>query len=98
MFDLIGITETKQQTEKDFITNVDINDYHLYTQPFKGAAGGVAIYANNKLDNFRREDLNDEFESIWIEIRNKKGKNFLCGYAYRHRNSGISNFIHTFAE
>ena len=33
MFDLIAITETKQQIEKDFITNVDINGYHLYTQP-----------------------------------------------------------------
>ena len=67
VFDLIGITETKQQMEKDFITNVDINDYHLYTQHSKGAAGGVAIYANNKLDHFRRKDLdtvNDEFESI----------------------------------
>ena len=96
VFDLIGITETKQQTEKDFITNVDIDDYHLYTQPSKGAAGGVAIYANNKLNHFRREDLdtvNDEFESIWIEIRNNKGKNFLCGCAYRHSNSDISNFI-----
>ena len=73
MFDLTGITETKQQTEKNFITNVDINDYHLYTQPSKGAAGGVAIYDNNKLDHIRRDDLNtvnDEFESIWIEIRN----------------------------
>ena len=65
MFDLIGITETI------------INDYHLYTQPSKGAAGGFAIYADNKLDHFRTEDLdtvNDEFESIRIEIRNKKEK------------------------
>ena len=51
---------------------------------------------NNKLNHFRREDLdtvNDEFESIWIEVRNKKGKNFLCGCAYRPPNSDISNFI-----
>ena len=96
MSDLIGITETKQQIEKDFIANVDINDCHLYTQPSKGAAGGVAIYANNKLNHFRRENLdtvNNEFESIWIEVRNNNGKNFLCDCAYRHPNSDISNFI-----
>ena len=30
---------------------------------------------------------------MWIEIRNNKGKNFLCGCAYRHPNSDTSNFI-----
>ena len=45
----------------------------------KRAGGGVAIYAYNKVDHFRKEELdivNDEFESIWIEIRNKRAKTF----------------------
>ena len=44
---------------------------------------GVAIYyVSNKLDHFERDDLSimhEDFQSIWIEIENKKGKNFLCG-------------------
>ena len=45
-FDLIGITETKQQVDKDFLVNVSITGYHMYTQPSKSNAGGVAIYIN----------------------------------------------------
>ena len=76
-FDLLGISETKQQTGKNFISNVDIEGYHIYTQPSKSAAGAVAIYVNDKLDHLKRDDLSilhDEFESIWVEIKNKKGK------------------------
>ena len=66
-FDVLGITETKQQVEKDFITNVDINGYCVYTQPSKSNAGGVALYVNNRLDHLERNDLgklDDDFESI----------------------------------
>ena len=44
----------------------------MYSQPFKSAFSGVAIYVNNKLDHFRKYDLSvieDDVESIWIEIR-----------------------------
>ena len=37
-------------------------------------AGGVALYVNNKLYHLGK--LDDDFESIWTEIKNKKGKNF----------------------
>ena len=37
--------------------------------------------------------LHDEFESLWVEIKNKKGKNFLCGCCYRHPNTDVSNFM-----
>ena len=52
-FDLLGISETKQQTGKNFISNVDIEGYHIYTQPSKSAARGVAIYVKDKLDHFK---------------------------------------------
>ena len=69
-FDLIGITETKQQVDKDFLVNVNITGYHMYTQPSKSNAGGVAIYIKNNLDHFIRDDLcklDDCFEAVWIE-------------------------------
>ena len=34
-FDIIGITETKQIINKDFVINVNIDGYQLYTQPAK---------------------------------------------------------------
>ena len=95
-FDLIGITETKQQVGKDFLVNVDVNDYFMYTQPSKLAAGGVAIYVKDNLDHSRIDDMcttSNEFEVLWIEIKNRKGKNCLCGCAYRHPNTDSNNFL-----
>ena len=95
-FDVLGTTETKEQIGKAFTTNVNIDEYHMYTQPTKSAAGGVAIYVNNKLDHFERKDLSilhEEFESIWVEMKNIRGNNFLCGSIYRHPNTDISHFI-----
>ena len=40
----------------------------MYTQPSNSNTGGVAIYVNNKLDHFIRDDLSkldDDFESVW---------------------------------
>ena len=79
-FDVVGTTETKQQVEKDFII-VDLDGYCVYTQPSNSNACGVALYVNNKLEYLESNDLgklDDDFESIWTEIKNKKGKNFLC--------------------
>ena len=76
---MLGITETKQQVEKDFITNVDIDGYCIYIQPSKSNAGGVALYVNNRLDHLERNGLgklDDDVESLWTEIKNKKGNNF----------------------
>ena len=95
-FDLIGTTETKQQVDKDFLVNVNITGYHMYTQPSKSNAGGVAIYIKNNLDHFIRDDLcklDDCFEAVWIEIKNSKGKNSLCGCIYRHPNTDVTNLM-----
>ena len=59
-FDVIGITETKQQVEKDFITNVDLDGCCVYTQPSKSTAGGVTLYVNNKLERNDLGKLNDD--------------------------------------
>ena len=94
-FDLIRITETKQQIGKDFLVNVDVNDYFMYTQPSKLASGGVAIFVKDNLGHSRIDDMcitNNEFEVLWIEIKNRKGKNFLCECAYRHPNTDVIIF------
>ena len=81
---------------KDFSTNVDLDGYCVYTQSSNSNAGGVALYFDNKLDHLERNDLgrlDDDFEAIWIEIKNKKGKNFLCVCLYRHPNTDTAKFM-----
>ena len=86
-FDIIGITETSQKCTENFISNVSINNYNLYTTSSNSIRGGSAIYIKDNLDNFERNDLksqSDEFEAVWVEIKNKNSKNIICGCIYRH--------------
>ena len=42
-----------------------------------------------------RDDIStreDEFETIWIEIKNSKSQNVLCGCAYRNPNTNVDKF------
>ena len=81
-FDIRGITEAKQQqVDKNFLVNVDLEGYTLHTQPSKSSCGGCAIYVNSHLDHIIRDDLStldDNYETLWVEIKNYKSKNFLC--------------------
>ena len=70
-FDVIGITESKQSLNKDFLTNVKINDYQLHTQPSKSDCGSIAMYVKKSLDHLILSNLNvleDEYETLWVEI------------------------------
>ena len=93
---LLEYLRPKQKIDKDFIVNVNIDAYNMCTQPSKSSSGGVAVYVKKKIYHFKRADLcilDDDFESVWIEIKNKKGKNVLCGCFYRHPNTDTSRFV-----
>ena len=93
-FDVIGISETKEQSG-GFLKNVDLHGYTIHSQHSNSEAGGVALYVKSNLDYIIREDLNvleNEFETIWVEIKNKKSQNVLCCCAYRHPNTEIDKF------
>ena len=95
-FDVVGITESKQQIGKVFIVNVDINGYHMYKQPFESASRGVVIYVNDELNHSRLEEFpvtENDFEFLWIEISNQKKKNIICGCIYRHPNKDPTKFL-----
>ena len=69
--------------------------YQMHTQPSQSNAGGVAVYIDEKLDHIKRDDLSkydENFEAVWVEIKNKKGRNFLCGCVYRHPNTDVTSF------
>ena len=78
-FDVIGITETKQQIDNDFLVIVDMEGYQMHTQPSQSNEGGVVTYIDEKLDHFKRDDLrklDENVEAVWVEIKIKKAKAF----------------------
>ena len=96
-FDAICISETSYQLD-NAISNNDL--LKNYSTPFvtntKSSKGGVAIFVKENLVVKEREDLKictDEFESVWIEITNKKSKNVIIGCSYRHpHNNNIDDY------
>ena len=50
-FEIIGISETNHQNNKDFLVNINMQRYSLYTQPSESSCGGCAIYVNSQLDH-----------------------------------------------
>ena len=94
-FDVIGISETKEQIDNEFISNVELRGYAMYSQPSKSLCGGCAIYVNSQSDHQVKNDLSvleEEYETIWNEINNTKDKNLLCCCLYRHPSSDITKF------
>ena len=48
------------------------------------------------MDHIIRDDLStvdDDYEILWVEIKNHKSKNFLYCCLYRHPSTDMSNFI-----
>ena len=55
--DVIGISESKEQIDYGFFTNVNISGYTMHSTPTKISAGGCALYVKSSLDYKPREDL-----------------------------------------
>ena len=94
--DIIAITETSEQNDNFFISDVSLEGYTSFYTPTNSRNGGTAIYANSDYAPFERFDLkiqNDLFESVWVEIANENSKNILCGCIYRHPNYDLTDFF-----
>ena len=75
--------------------NNALHGYNLLSQPSSSAAGGVAPYTSKSLNAVKGTDLsvtNEEFETVWVEIKNIKSKNILCCCAYSHPSSSPERF------
>ena len=59
--------------------------------------GGALLYISNKHDFVEQADLQmyktKELESVFVEIPNLTGKNYVVGCIYRHPNMDITEFI-----
>ena len=94
-FDIIGISESKQQVGKDFLVNVQMDGYSMYSQPSKSSCGGCVLYVNSMLNHHMRDDLSVieyDYETIWFEINNYKSKHLLCCCLYRYPSCDFTNF------
>ena len=94
--DIIAITETSEQNDDFFISNVSMHSYSPFYTPTNSSKGGTALYVNKGYSPFERFDLkvqHDLFESVWVEISNKSSKNVLCGCIYRHPSYDMTEFL-----
>ena len=94
-FQVIGVSETRENVLRGFKMNNTLHGYNLHSQPSRSAAGGVALYASKSLNAVKRTDLSvtdEEFETVWVEIKNNKSKSSLCCCAYRHPSSSPERF------
>ena len=94
-FDVIGLSETWNSIENPIKTNVKIPGYSYFPCQSHSQNGGVALYVKSGLTPILSRDLSkdmDEFETVWVEVENKNGKNYLFCCVYRHPNSNLDNF------
>ena len=98
--DVHCISETSQKENCPFNLNINIDGYrHPFTLGSRTARGGVAIYVRDEYNVNERNDLNlvnNSFEAVWVEIKNTKAKNILCGCIYKHPksdNDDLNNYI-----
>ena len=95
-FDLVTITETSEKyNHGGFLSNVELHGFNLFSTPTTSNKGGTAIYVRNTFDSLERTDLkimNNNFETTWIEIKNKKSKKNICGTFYRHPREDLKSF------
>ena len=95
--DIIAITETSQKNNENFIINITIDGYATYYTPSNSNKGGTALHVNEKFNFIERKDLsaqNDDYESVWVAIKNKLSKNIVTGCIYRHPRYNFKDFMH----
>ena len=100
-FDVIGVSETWDSLENPIKTNVEIPGYSYFSSQSQTQNGGVALYVKSGLTPILRPGLGKDsfdFESVWVEVENKNGKNYLFCCTYRHPSSDIDTFCEYLQE
>ena len=94
--DIIALTETSQKNNENFKSNIDIEGYETYCTPSYSSKGGTAIYVIKKFNNIERKELkalNEDYDSVWVELKNKFSKNIVTGCIYRHPRYNFKEFM-----
>ena len=94
-FYVICVSETWNSFENPIKTNVEIPGYSYFLCQSHSQNGGVALYVKSGLSPTPRPDLGKDsadFETVWVEVENKKGKNNLFCCTYLHPNTNLDSF------
>ena len=78
-YDIIALTETSQKANIEFISNVNIENYSLFSIGSSVSRGGSALYVKNNYNARKRFDLascSNLFEAIWVEIEMNCSRKF----------------------
>ena len=81
------VTETSLTDNETISRSSMPNGYESFSRGTISRKGGTTIFVKDSYDCIERDDLmvqSKEFESIWLEIKIKKGKNIVIGCIYRH--------------
>ena len=100
-FDVIGVSETWNSFENPIKTNVEIPGYRNFSNQSHSQNGGVGLYVKSGLDSIPRPDLgkdSSDFETVWVEVDKRNGKNYLFCCAYRHPSSNLDSFTEYLQE
>ena len=97
-FDIVAISESKIIKNIPPLVDICIDNYHNpISIPSEASKGGVLLYVNKKIPNFKpRPDLNayapKMIESAFIEIIHPSKSNTIIGVIYRHPSLDVDNF------
>ena len=101
-FDIIGITETGFKKNQAPMQNFQIKGYSHTDCTTESNKGGVRLYISEKFDYKIRTDLklykSKELESVFIEIINKNGKNYIISCIYKHPKLPIDEFNYSYLK
>ncbi|XP_059846738.1 uncharacterized protein LOC132405715 [Hypanus sabinus] len=85
-YDIVGVTETWLQGDQAW--ELGVPGYTCYRRDRNMGRGGVVALLG--IQSLARGDLGTgEVESVWVELRNSKGKKTLMGVVYRPPNSSV---------
>lgn len=89
-FKIIGISETRLTKDMNESMNLELEEYFSIDTRTLTNAGGTRLYVHNSLKNDVkvRHDLSSNiengFESIFVEIVQNRRKSIICGCIYKH--------------
>ena len=94
-FKVIAISETRIANSTEEITHLELNDFDTKTLT---STGGTRLHINNSLKNdvkVRHDlcmNLENGFETVFVEITQKNRKNIVCGCIYKHPTLSPASF------
>ena len=94
-FDITGLSETSNSFENPVKINVEIPGYSYFSYQSHSQNGGVALYVKSSLSQTPRPDLSrgsTGFKTVWVEVENRNGTNYLFCCACRQPCSDLDSF------